>query len=42
LIYGTHGPDDFALLGWGIPSSDVQATMQAMFPRDVPHLHKRL
>jgi predicted acetyltransferase len=41
LVYGTHEPDSFAIRGWGNPSPAVQATMQAMFPRLVPHLHER-
>jgi hypothetical protein len=40
LIYGTHDPGDFPFRGWGNPAPDVQATMRAMFPRMLPHLHE--
>jgi hypothetical protein len=40
LLYGTHDPGDFAFRGWGDPSPQVQATMRAMFPRMLPHMHE--
>jgi hypothetical protein len=40
LVYGTHDPGDFAFRGWGAPSTQVQATMRAMFPRMLPHVHE--
>jgi predicted acetyltransferase len=41
LIYGTHEPDDFVFRGWGNPSRQAQAAMQAMFPPALPYLHER-
>jgi predicted acetyltransferase len=40
LVYGTHDPGDFRLRGWGNPSNEVQATMRAMFPARLPHIHE--
>jgi predicted acetyltransferase len=40
LIYGTHDPGDFAFRGWGQPSPEVQSTLRAMFPPQVPYLHE--
>ncbi|HSR34913.1 MAG TPA: GNAT family N-acetyltransferase [Anaerolineae bacterium] len=40
LIYGTHDPGDFAIRGWGNPSSEVQAVMRSMFPPRLPYLHE--
>ena len=40
LVYGTHDPGDFVFRGWGAPSPQVQATMRAMFPRMLPHMHE--
>ncbi len=41
LIYGTQDPDDFAMRGWGNPTSAVQETMQRIFPPRIPHLHEQ-
>jgi predicted acetyltransferase len=40
LVYGAHDPVDFCVRGWGDPSPEVQATMRAMFPPMLPHLHE--
>jgi predicted acetyltransferase len=40
LVYGTHEPGDFAIRGWGNPSSTVQARMRALFPAITPYLHE--
>ncbi len=41
LVYGAYDPGEIALRGWGDPPPDVQAAMQAMFPRQTPYLHER-
>ena len=40
LVYGTHDPGDFAILGWGNPTPGIQAIMGPMFPRMTPYLHE--
>lgn len=40
LVYGTHSPGSFGILGWGNPSPDMQATMQVMFAPMLPYLHE--
>lgn len=40
LAYGTLDPQDFSLRGWGSPTPALQATLRAMFPRLIPHLHE--
>jgi hypothetical protein len=40
LIYGTNDPADFAVRGWGDPSSQLQAMMRTMFPTRLPYLHE--
>ena len=40
LIYGTHDPGDYSILGWGDPGEGVQEIMRKMFPRKVPYLHE--
>jgi len=40
LVYGPYDPADLSLRGWGDPSPDTQATMRAMFPRQVPYMHQ--
>jgi hypothetical protein len=40
LVYGAHDPTDFCVRGWGDPSAEVQASMRAMFPPTLPHLHE--
>ena len=41
LVYGTHGPGDFAIRDWGNPSPAAQAAMRSMFPPEMPYLHER-
>jgi predicted acetyltransferase len=41
LVYGTHDPADFNVLGWGDPSPDLQAEMRRMFSRKRPYLHEK-
>jgi len=40
LVYGTHDPGDFPILGWGEPGADEQGIMREMFARKVPYLHE--
>jgi hypothetical protein len=40
LVYGVNDPDDFAIRDWGNPSTEIVATMQAMFPPKLPYLHE--
>ena len=40
LVYGVNDPAEFAIRGWGNPTPDVQASMRAIFPPLVPHLHE--
>jgi predicted acetyltransferase len=40
LVYGTHDPGDFAFRGWGPPPAALQATLRAIFPPLLPHLHE--
>ncbi len=40
LVYGAHDPADFAIRGWGNPSSPVGATMRTIFPPLVPYMHE--
>lgn len=40
LIYGTHNPADFEILGWGNPSPELQHSLHSMFPRRMPYLHE--
>lgn len=40
LIYGTHDPADFAILGWGKPPAETQRIMRSVFPMQVPYLHE--
>lgn len=41
LVYGTHDPADFNVLGWGDPSPDLQSQMRQMFSRKRPFLHEQ-
>ena len=40
LVYGVNDPADFAIRGWGDPSPELVAVMQAMFPPKLPYLHE--
>jgi predicted acetyltransferase len=40
LVYGTHDPGDFAVRGWGDPSSEMLTVLRTMFPRRLPYLHE--
>ena len=40
LVYGVNDPNDFALRGWGDPSSVVMDVLRAMFPPRLPYLHE--
>lgn len=40
LVYGVNDPADFAIRGWGNPSSELISIMQAMFPPQLPYLHE--
>lgn len=40
LVYGTHPAVDFAIRGWGNPSSQIQTAMQTVFPPKLPYLHE--
>lgn len=40
LIYGTNEPATFSLRDWGNPSTEVQTTMQQMFPLLQPFLYE--
>lgn len=41
LVYGTHDPADFNVLGWGDPSPELQEQMRRMFSRRRPYLHEQ-
>jgi predicted acetyltransferase len=40
LVYGVNDPDDFAIRGWGDPSTAMMEVMRAMFPPMLPYLHE--
>jgi predicted acetyltransferase len=40
LVYGTHDPEDFPFRGWASAPAPFLASMGAMFPRLVPHMHE--
>jgi predicted acetyltransferase len=40
LLYGTHGPSDFLLRGWGNPSPHDQINMRQLMPPMTPYLHE--
>ena len=40
LVTGTRDPQDFHILGWGNPNSDLQSIMREMFPAARPFLHE--
>ena len=41
LVFGTHSAADFAFRGWGQPTRQTQAAMQALFPpMPLPYLHE--
>ena len=40
LMYGTHSPEDFEYLGWGVPTSGLIEEMAHMFSVEIPYMHE--
>ena len=40
LIYGTHDPEIFNIMGWGNPSLKIQEKMLKLFPPKTPYLYE--